>query len=375
MLDRMLPIVPFRQWVLVIPKRLRPLVNRDGVMAGELSRLLASTLEHFYADRSGSTGAPAQVAVIQRFGSRVNLHVHLHAVVSDGAFDTDANGRLRFSPAKSPSPEELSELTEAIRRRWIGRLRRRGLISQEAAETLLGQAHSGFSLNGDVRIEAEDRAGLGRLLRYCLRPALSLKRLESRPQKGQVRYRPEKGRPGESELIEWPADEFIERFARLIPPPRHHLLRYSGALGRRTRLRPLGTRATLEPTPCEALTGGGRFQAARTVAQAAELIGRAARAAGAAARSWAAVLRRVFEVEPLLCERCGDELRPVAAILENRDICRLLAHLGLPTAFPITQPARAPPLPFDSHDCQVDANVDAWLDRGEPHPDDPNSPV
>ncbi|MBI4424798.1 MAG: transposase [Elusimicrobia bacterium] len=141
-------------------------MNRDGAMAVELSRLLAATLQRFYMKRTGSAGAPAQIAVIQRFGSRMNLHVHLHAVVSDGVFQMDTGGRLRFIPAAPPSPEELSELIETIRRR--------GLISGEAAETLLGQAHSGFSLNAEVRIESEDRAGLERLLRYCLRPVLPL---------------------------------------------------------------------------------------------------------------------------------------------------------------------------------------------------------
>lgn len=374
-MDRLLPLVSYRQWVLVIPKRLRPLINRDGAMAGELSRLLASTLQRLYAERTGSAGAPAQVTVIQRFGSRVNLHVHLHAVVSDGAFEAGEGGRLRFIPARPPTPEDIERLTETVRRLWIGRLRRRGLVSQEAAETLLGQARSGFSLNGNVRIGAEDRAGLERLLRYCLRPALSLKRLEYRTQEGQVRYRPDKGRPGEPDVLDWPAEEFIERFARLIPPPRHHLVRYSGALGRRSRLRSLVTRAALERTPCEALTGEDCLQQTQKFAQAVELLRRAGRAAGAAARSWAAMLRRVFEVDPLLCETCGGELSPVAAILEDRELCRLLTHLGLPTTFPITQPARAPPLPFGSHDCQIDADVDAWLDRGELHPNDPTSPA
>jgi hypothetical protein len=369
MLDRLLPIVPYRQWVLVIPKRLRPLVNRDGAMAGELSRLLASTLQRFTVERTGSTGAPAQVTVIQRFGSRVNLHVHLHAVVSDGAFETNGNGRLRFVECAPPSPEGLSELTEAIRRRWVGRLRRRGLVSEEAARTLLGQAHSGFSLNAGVRIEAEDRAGLERLLRYCLRPALSIKRLDYSAAQGRVRYRPDKGRPGEPHVIEWPAEEFVERFARLVPPPRHHLVRYSGALGRRCRLRPLVTRAARERVAQE-LLASGEWPVAGAMAAILHVVGQAAKAASAAARSWAAVLRRVFEIDPLRCETCGDEMLPVAAILDDRELGRLLLHLGLPTAFPITKPARAPPLPFPSEECQIDAHLETWLDWGESHPKD-----
>ena len=35
----------------------------------------------------------------------------------------------------------------------------------------------GFSVDADVRIEAHEREGLERLLRYCARPAFALERL------------------------------------------------------------------------------------------------------------------------------------------------------------------------------------------------------
>jgi len=37
----------------------------------------------------------------------------------------------------------------------------------------------GFSVDASVRIEADDRAGLERLLRYCARPPFALERLEA----------------------------------------------------------------------------------------------------------------------------------------------------------------------------------------------------
>jgi hypothetical protein len=42
---------------------------------------------------------------------------------------------------------------------------------------MLAYKHSGFSVDTSVRIEAHDRAGLERLLRYCARPAFSMQRL------------------------------------------------------------------------------------------------------------------------------------------------------------------------------------------------------
>ena len=42
------------------------------------------------------------------------------------------------------------------------------------AQEMLGYKHSGFSVDTNVCIAAQDRAGLERLLRYCARPAFAL---------------------------------------------------------------------------------------------------------------------------------------------------------------------------------------------------------
>jgi hypothetical protein len=44
-----------------------------------------------------------------------------------------------------------------------------------------------------------------------------------------------------------------------------------------------------------------------------------------AKRRWANLLRRILEVDPLACPRCGEEMRIVAFITEPRAIDRILA--------------------------------------------------
>ncbi len=46
-----------------------------------------------------------------------------------------------------------------------------------------------------------------------------------------------------------------------------------------------------------------------------------------ARRRWAELLRRIFEVDPLQCPRCGGVMRIVAFITEARVIDRILEHL------------------------------------------------
>jgi len=58
----------------------------------------------------------------------------------------------------------------------------------------------------------------------------------------------------------------------------------------------------------------------------------------------ARLIRQVYEVDPLLCPRCGGTMKVIAVIERRAVIRQILAHLGLPTAAPSF---RAPPDPPD----------------------------
>ncbi len=60
-----------------------------------------------------------------------------------------------------------------------------------------------------------------------------------------------------------------------------------------------------------------------------------------ARRRWAELLRRIFEVDPLRCSRCGHEMRIVAFITQPRVIDRILTHLRRTATEP--RRSRAPP--------------------------------
>ena len=357
--------MPYRQWVLTVPKRLRYFVNRNPALSGELSRILAGTLARFYRSRAraGRDSAPGQFHAIQRFGSKVNLHVHVHAVVSDGVFALEG-GTLKFHPAPTPTASELAELSRQLRRRILKRMLRLKAVPEESAAEMLARTHGGFSINGEVKIEADDRSALKRLLGYVLRPALSVKQLSYQPEKDLVCYRPKKGRPEDPLVFEWKPVEFLARFARLIPPARLHLVRYHGVLAPRSPLRPAVTRAAREEISYEELLEGVPAAGIRAAMAGAERILR--KAASVAAKSWAVCLRRVFEIDPLLCPSCASKMTAVAIITQDRELARLLAHLGLPTEFPKTKPARSPPSHCGAEDSQIDPAIDACDGRDQP---------
>ena len=59
------------------------------------------------------------VTVVQRFRSDLGLYVHLHGLVTDGAYEEQGGGELRFLPAPPPTPERmtavLAQVHEVIR--------------------------------------------------------------------------------------------------------------------------------------------------------------------------------------------------------------------------------------------------------------------
>ena len=53
---------------------------------------------------------------------------------------------------------------------------------------------------------------------------------------------------------------------------------------------------------------------------------------GAAKRAWARLIKQVYEVDPLVCPRCGSAMRIIAFIEQPAVIEKILIHLGLCSA-------------------------------------------
>ncbi len=153
---------------------------------------------------------------------------------------------------------------------------------------------------------------------------------------GLVRYQVSKTNGGPS-YHEWPAAEFVGRMAALVPPARKHVVRYYGALGPRSPLRSALTEATHGRATLAELEGGYSVTIAGKVSR------EVGKAASAAKRAWAACLRKIFEVDPVKCVKCGGSMKLVAVILGDRELDRILAREGWPTEFPKTKASRAPP--------------------------------
>ena len=113
-----------------------------------------------------------------------------------------------------------------------------------------------------------------------------------------------------------PAD-FLARVIMHIPEPRRHVVRYYGAYsnvsrGKRRRHDEVTIGAAPRDIEHATLVQAGRDHSPE---------GRALR------RSWAQLIKRVYEVDPLVCPSCGSEMKVIAFITEHDVVDAILRHL------------------------------------------------
>jgi hypothetical protein len=391
LVDRVLPQIPYRQWTMSFPRRVRFALARSGELLSEVLRAFLRTVfawqRRSARQRGIVDGKIGAVTFAQRMGGTINLNVHFHCTLPDGVFSVDEHGQATFVPLDPPSDDDVHNLTGQVVRRVAKILARHEAeadavpdalaaaqaASVQSAQHLLdnppgpctrhGRSHTprphktrcafidGFSLHADVRTHSNDRLGLERLLRYGGRPSIAHDRL-SVTDDGRVRYRLR--RPAPSGATEWLGEpvEFLSKLATLIPPPRQNALRYHGCFapksGVRARIVP---RVPADPAPAPRPASAVAPSLADPDAAEHAVPDLAAPSADSAAPAtlltrrldWASLLARVFRIDVTRCPRCPGRLRVLAFITQPDIVVRILDHLGLSTSGPSIEPARGPP--------------------------------
>ena len=380
LVDQLLPAAPYRQWVLTVPWPLRYRLSIDRRLLSLVLDGFLKTIFSWQRRRGrelGIAGECGAVTFVQRFGSAINLHPHLHSLLPDGLFVSDGVEALSFVSLPPPTDHDVEVLLRKIAERLTrqvgkladeeadfgGRLLETAAAMEEAlAKSLrapapahqldwLRQDHqappdepgalrakvAGFSLHAGSWVPAEDREALERLCRYGLRAPFSQERLSRRPD-GQVVYslrRPWPHARGVTHLVLEPLD-FLRRLAALVPPPGLHMVRYHGVLANRAKLR-----ARLPPPPPRPLPEGVESPASREIPRpdAPPDPARVPRTS----LSWAQLLLRVFFVDALVCTKCGGRMTVIALLTDPLVVRRVLEHLQIPATPPPIWPARSDP--------------------------------
>jgi hypothetical protein len=287
--------VPHRQYVFTVPRLIRPFFAYRRSLLGELCRIIARALTQAYG-AAQPRARPGFILFVQTFRDLVNFNPHVHALVADGVFE--ASGRFIPLP---PIPQAL--LAERLRREMLALLVRREVILAPLASQMLAWRHSGFSVHNQVRVAAGDVEGRKSLAGYMLRAPFSLEKTAYDAARGTVIYRSKLHATLKRNFQLMPGVEWLAQLCKHVPDRHEHMVRYYGRYSSRTR------GAEHERPEADAQTHGDGRQAARA--------------------AWAKLIRKVYEVDPLVCPKFGAPMRVIALIEEPAVIQRILSWLDL----------------------------------------------
>jgi hypothetical protein len=299
--------VPHKHLVLSIPKRLRIFFRYDRKLLGVLfDAAWQSILELFHAVLSGYV--PGAVLCVQSHGDALNFNPHIHAIVSDGAFSADGT----FHPLGGIDPQKLQDL---FMHKVLRTLKDKNLIPDFVVEQILSQRNSGFSAWWGDAIEPGDAPQRLFLSRYIDRGPVAESRISITDD--IVTYLT----PKDDITHEFSPLEFLAQLTPHIPGKWESTTRYFGYYSCRTR----GKR--------------NKDNVLTEISADAPIEKRKA------SRAWAALIKRVYEIDPLVCPKCQGHLRLREFITKDPTIGQLLKILGILT-FQTPTPIRGPPQTF-----------------------------
>ncbi len=307
--------VSHRQFVFTIPKRLRIYFRYDRKLLGKLAKAAWETVRDVFIEEVGCEDViPAMIAGIQSFGDLINFHPHTHGIVPEGVF------------LESGTFIKVDRIpVERFLKKWEGKvfefLLKEEKITQDVIDNMRSWKHSGFSVDNSVQIQNDDKKGMQRLIEYISRCPFSLSRLIKLTEEGKVLYRAVKpsclpfpilgngnlkaGAKRNFEVFD-PLD-FLAEVTQHIPNKGEHQIRYYGFYSNKQR----GMRNKKAEK--------GELPEEQKIKKKCS-------------PTWAMLIKMVYEVDPLKCPRCGEEMKIVSFIEakhQSNVIKRILKHCGL----------------------------------------------
>jgi len=264
LVDRVLPDVPVRQFVLSLPFELRRLAAFKPAVLTAFSRIFVDTVFAAYRARAKRDGTQrvecGALTFVQRFGGSLNLNLHFHSVFLDGVFTRDEQGRALFHPAPPPDATELHAIARRVHDRSIAWLRRHGHFDEGSGVIAESRAKN----SSGVITRCLARPARAYFTRRAMRPSGRRRRLpcaiagrrpylqrRSRPR--ARRLQPPRRCPHRGGRRHAANRTLAGRPSSALPPsspPRFPLLRYSGVLAPNSPWRKDVVPKPREKVPC-----------------------------------------------------------------------------------------------------------------------------
>ncbi|MCB0328966.1 MAG: transposase [Bdellovibrionales bacterium] len=290
--------------VYTIPKRLRPYFKFNRKLLGKLYTAAKLAWGDLIEDAFPSDWKTGSVMALHTAGDLLNFHPHIHSLGLHGALDSDGNFHLLDSV-------DTEYLTRQFSHHVFEALLEAQLLEQETVTAMKCWDHSGFHVFVGDPVAADDEDARRFLARYLKKSPVMNPRLELTQSEVEPVVRVHKFTDDGSQTRDFEPLEFLAELSQHIPNMWEQTTRYVGVYSARTRG---AKRLQLDfPGPLPEIDDPER-----------------------PSTYWATCMKRVFEIDPLECPKCGATMKIKAFLQDQSEIKRLCENLS-------EVPWRAPP--------------------------------
>ena len=297
-----------------IPKLLRAWFRKNRSLLKLLPQSASWAVKTYFSESLETTdGYTGGVYCVQTYGGLYNFHPHVHALILPGIVKEGV-----LHEQKNISGLIISRL---FRARLLELMQAEGVISREVVDMLLSWNHtSGFNVHLGERIHGAQKETMETVARYMTRPPISTDRVKYNPETGTVTVYEKNPKRFPAPSKTYPLDEFFALLACHIPAPYETLTFYYGIYSSSYR--------------------GKQNREQKQELETIESKGTAGTADGKITSAWARLIHKIFEIDPLKCDKCGQPMRFIAFIIRTDETNKILEYIGQTTIRPppLTKP-------------------------------------
>ncbi len=255
-IEKLLPKVPFRHWVISYPLELNLKLAYNAGLISRVETAMGEVLRR-WAERGAAKVMTGGIMVRHRYGSRLQVLIHTHVLMADGCIwlyppdDLKDDGlderdiayiaqkmfdEPQFIQSRNVNLESLKEIAAEIHATVAEIAEKEGIdLSNSTNNATPESPPTGFAtrykgLHLAVSHPIEDGRDLERICQYLLRPAINPHRIQKVKDDEYTYLLEKKLDTGETRLKFHPHD-LLKAIASIIPKYRMPSRRYFGFLG------------------------------------------------------------------------------------------------------------------------------------------------
>ena len=231
---------------------------------------------------------------------------------------------------------DTQPLEEFFRHKVIKLLVDEGLLGNKLAENMLRWKRSGFSVYKGPVIQRDDREGLEKVCQYIIRNTFNEQKLLYNQTTGMVIYKSKHQRNIKRNFEVCDAKDFIAMLTQHIPNKSFQMVRYYGWYSNKKRgIRKKQSAAQSDPIQETEIDKSAAINISTYIPDKVP------------SEKWRELIKKIWEIDPLICPQCGSEMSIIALIDDAHVIEKILKHLdiwddspserGPPTSLPVPE--------------------------------------